>query len=199
MPAKSFDQHFFDTWYRGADHRFRAGASLARHAMVAISAAEYLLERPVRRVLDIGCGEGEWRAVLRTLRPKARYTGIDPSEYVVRRFGKRRNIELGGFGTIGERDDIEEFDLVVCIDALHYVPKSDVAPGARVLGKRLNGVAMLHAFARGDHIEGDVRGLTRRPARFYRETFRAAGLTSIGLACWVGRPLAGMVSALERA
>jgi SAM-dependent methyltransferase len=198
MPAKPFDRRFFDKWYRGADHRFRAGAALERHAMIAIAAAEYLLERRVRRVLDVGCGEGEWRAVLRAMRPRAAYTGIDPSEYAVRRFGKRRNIELGGFGTLGDRDDIESFDLVLCIDALHYAARADVARGARVLGKRLHGVVMLHAFARGDDIEGDVRGLTRRPVRFYRETFRAAGLTPIGMACWVGRPLAGALSALER-
>lgn len=197
MPAKSFDQRFFDTWYRGADHRFRAGATLERQAMVAIAAAEYLLERPVRRVLDVGCGEGEWRAVLRALRPRASYTGIDPSDYVVRRFGKRRNIERGGFGTLGERDDIETFDVIVCVDALHYAPRADVVRGARVLGKRLHGVALLHAFARGDAIVGDVRGLTLRPARFYRETFRAAGLVPVGLACWIGKSLAGMRSALE--
>lgn len=198
MPVIPFDQRFFDKWYRGADHRFRAGAALARHAMVAVAAAEYLLERPVRRVLDVGSGEGEWRAVLRTLRPRASYTGIDPSEYVVRRFGKRRNIQLGGFGTLGDRDDIESFDVVVCVDALHYVSRADVVRGARVLGKRLHGVAMLHAFARGDDFEGDVAGITRRPARFYRDTFRAAKLTSIGMACWVGPALARRAAKLEK-
>ncbi len=199
MPVTPFDRRFFDKWYRGRDPRFRAGAALERHAMVAISAAEYLLERPVRRMLDVGCGEGEWRAVLRALRPRARYAGIDPSEYVVRRFGARRNISLGGFGTLGEVDDLEDFDVVVCVDAMHYMKPREIVRGAAVLGERLQGVALLHAFARGDAYEGDVGGITGRPARWYRETFRNAGLHPIGLGCWVAAPLAAALSALESA
>ena len=199
MPATSFDRRFFDKWDRGDDPRFRAGAARRRHAMGAISAAEYLLERPVRRVLDVGCGEGEWRAVLRSLRPAAYYAGIDTSEYVVRRFGGRRNIGLGGFGTLGDVPDLESFDLVVCVDALHYMTPAEIRRGAAVLGGRLQGVALLHAFARGDAYEGDVGGITGRRATWYRRTFRSAGLTPIGLGGWVGRPLAGTLSALELA
>jgi SAM-dependent methyltransferase len=199
MPFSQFDKRFFDKWYRGGDDRFRAGTWLARHAMVAISAAEYLLERPVRRVLDVGCGEGEWRAVLKKLRPRAHYAGIDPSEYVVSRFGKRRNISLGGFGSLGDVDALDSYDVVVCVDALHYMSTRDIEQGARALGKRLNGVAILHAFARGDAYEGDTGGITNRPAAWYRKTFKGAGLTPIGLGCWVGRSIVPSLSALELA
>ena len=61
---------------------------------VFLGVAEYFLRRKVRSVLDIGAGEGAWRAELRRLRPSIRYTGVDPSEYVVRRHGRRRNIRL---------------------------------------------------------------------------------------------------------
>ncbi|HYV98456.1 MAG TPA: class I SAM-dependent methyltransferase [Gemmatimonadaceae bacterium] len=199
MPSTSFDKRFFDKWYRGNDERFRAGAYLERHARVVLAIAEYLLERRVRSVLDVGCGEGEWRAVMRKLRPGMRYAGMDTSEYVVRRFGARRNVAFGGFGDLGARDDLESFDVVLSVDTLHYVPTGDIARGARVLGRRMTGVAMLHAFARGDAYEGDTGGITNRPAAWYRDTFRRAGLTPVGMACWVGRTLRDSVSALERA
>ena len=47
-----------------------------------------------KTVLDIGAGEGRWRAELRRMRPAIRYVGVDPSEYVVARHGQRRNIRL---------------------------------------------------------------------------------------------------------
>jgi len=41
--------------------------------------------------VDIGCGEAPWFAHLHALRPKIRYAGYDPSEYVVSNFGASRN------------------------------------------------------------------------------------------------------------
>jgi hypothetical protein len=40
-------------------------------------------------VLDIGCGEGIWRAPLRSLRPGIEYLGLDSSEYAIARYGAR--------------------------------------------------------------------------------------------------------------
>jgi hypothetical protein len=46
---------------------------MARKVALAVASAEYYLERPIRSVLDIGCGEGAWRAPLLKLRPKVEY------------------------------------------------------------------------------------------------------------------------------
>jgi SAM-dependent methyltransferase len=194
---KRFDRRYFDRWYRNPRHRVRTRAGILRHAELAVAVAEYVLERRVRRVLDVGCGEGLWRAALRMLRPRATYVGIESSEYVVQRFGARRNIRLGSFGTLGDRDDLEQFDLVVCVDVLHYLTTAEIARGARALGTRLHGVALLHAFARGDDIVGDMRGLVLRRKRWYADTFGRGGLRPIGLGCWVGSPLARALSVLE--
>jgi SAM-dependent methyltransferase len=192
-----FDRKYFDKWYRNPRHPLHGRAGLRRQAALAVAAAEYLLEQPVRRVLDVGCGEGAWERAIRSLRPRARYTGIEPSAYAVARYGSRRNIRQGSFGTIGELDDFERFDLVLCVDVLHYVARGEIVRGARALGERLHGVALLHAFTRGDEIEGDTSGYMGRSARVYREAFRGAGLTEAGLGLWVGRPLAERLSALE--
>ena len=71
--TKTYDRAYFDRWYRhgGIGH----AARLARKVALAVATAEYHLERPIRSVLDIGCGEGAWRAPLRSLRmPTSRFT-----------------------------------------------------------------------------------------------------------------------------
>jgi SAM-dependent methyltransferase len=196
---KTFDERYFKLWYRTPGRRVRSPASLARQVTLAVAVAEYVIERPLRRVLDVGCGEGEWGVALKALRPRAVYAGIEPSTYAVERFGAQRNLRQGSFGTLGGVTGLERFDLIVCSDVLHYVERSEIIRGAGVLGERLHGVALLHAFTRSDDIEGDLHGLKRRPAKWYRDTFRHAGLTSIGLGCWVGAPRVGMLAALERA
>ena len=192
-----FDRAYFDKWYRHPRHRISDNRALRRQASLAIAAAEYLLERPVRRVLDIGAGEGAWERAIRALRPRARYVGIDPSEYAVRRFGARRNVRPGSFGGLGAVRDLKRFDLVICADVLHYVEGSEVERGARVLGRRLRGVALLHAFTRDDVVEGDTSGYMDRSPAFYRRVFQRARLTEVGLGLWVARPLAGRIAALE--
>ena len=53
-------------------------AERARTARTIIALAEQLLERRVRNALDIGCGEGLWRAALRRERPQLAYLGHRP-------------------------------------------------------------------------------------------------------------------------
>ena len=93
---KTYDAAYFQRWYRRAD--IGGSARLARKVALAVASAEYYLERPIRSVLDIGCGEGAWRAPLLKLRPKVEYLGFDSSEYAVRRYGGTRNLHLARFG-----------------------------------------------------------------------------------------------------
>jgi SAM-dependent methyltransferase len=106
----SFDQQYFEKWYRTPEHRVRTRAELMRQASLVVSVAEFVLGRTIRRVLDVGCGEGEWYTALRALRPSIRYSGLEPSEYAVNRFGAKRNIRLGGVAFLHaftRADDIE--------------------------------------------------------------------------------------------
>ena len=92
QPEKTYDRAYFDRWYRNPETRVKSSAGIKRKAALALSVAEYYLERPVKNVLDVGCGEGNWLPALQALRPAIHYTGIDASPYVVERFGKKRNI-----------------------------------------------------------------------------------------------------------
>lgn len=194
-----YDQRYFDKWYRHPRHRVKSKQDMKRQLGFIVSVTEYLLDRPVRSVLDVGCGEGNWSTVLRELRPRARYTGVDGSEYAVERFGKRRNICLGTFGTIGKLGLDGPFDLILCLGVLNYVKDDELRQGLRQLRKLSGGVAYLEVFTRDDDATGDFRKSSAPRPSWYRETFRRAGFVALGLHCYLPKELAGHAAALERA
>ena len=157
--------------------------------------AEYFLGRELRTVLDIGAGEGAWRAELRRIRPGVRYVGVDPSEYVVAKYGKRRNIRLGAFEEIPSMSLGRGFDLIVCADVLQYVPDAALKRGVRHIAGLLHGVAFLEAYTIGDDMEGDLEGWHPRSKSQYRRIFTDAGLVPCGVHCYLERELA--VNAVE--
>lgn len=193
--AKRYDRHYFDTWYRGGG--IGGAQRLARKVALAVATAEYHLERPLRSVLDIGCGEGAWRAPLLRLRPRLRYLGFDASEYAVARFGTRRNLHLARFADFATLRPCPPVDLLVCSDVMHYLPLKELDRGLPGLGELCGGVAFLECFTREDHTVGDDVDFQPRPARFYRRRFEALGLRQLGSHCWLSPTLAGDVAALE--
>lgn len=183
---KRYDRAYFDRWYRDPRHRVRTAAALRREVAMVVGIAEHVLERPLRSVLDVGCGEGAWQPVLRRLRPAARYTGVEPSEYAVRRFGARRGIVRGSLATLDEALPREPVDLVLCSDVLHYVRAAELERGLAQLRPRIAGVAYLPLLTSADDFDGDRRGWLRRSPSWYRDLFARHDLVSCGMSCWVG-------------
>ena len=195
--AKRYDRRYFDTWYRS---RGIGGAQrLARKVALAVATAEYHLERPLRSVLDIGCGEGAWRAPLLRLRPKLRYLGFDASRYAIERYGRRRNLHLARFSDFAHLRPCAPVDLVVCSDVMHYLPLRELDRGLPGLVELCGGVAFLECFTREDLTVGDDIDFKARPAAFYRRRFAALGLRQLGSHCWLAPALAGDAAALELA
>jgi len=196
-PAKTYDRAYFDKWYRDPRHAVTSRHELERKVAMALATAEFYLGRPVRRVLDIGCGEGVWRAPLKRLRRGIEYLGLDSSEYAIARYGRARNLRLARFGDLAELRFAQRFDLIVCSDTLHYVPTPELKRGLRGVVEMLEGVAFLELFATSDAPDGDRAGWIARPAAWYLKTFAAAGLTAIGSQCYLGPALASRTAALE--
>ena len=195
---KKYDRAYFDRWYRDPRLRVVTPAVIARKAHMVVGVAEYFLGRTVRSVLDVGCGEGDWYRALKRMRPAIRYVGIDPSPYVVERFGRRRNIRLGGFGDVAEHTGARMFDVIICSDVLQYVTPPDLKRGVGHIAERLAGVAFLEAHTTADALEGDMRGWHRRTPGYYRRLFGSAGLIACGPHCYIGESLEDSVSALEQ-
>jgi len=197
--AKSYDRAYFDRWYRDPRRRVATPADVSRKARLVVGIAEALLQRPVRSALDIGCGEGAWRLALRALRPGLRYVGIDSSAYVVSRFGRARGIRYGTFGSLPTAELEGPFDIIVCCDVLQYVAQPELTRGLEAVAGLLDGIAYLEAYTTADEVVGDRRGWFHRAPSFYRRAFNRAGLTGVGMQCWVGENLREATAALERA
>ena len=193
-----FDRAYFDRWYRDPRRRVFDQPEIARRVALVVAIAEYVLERPVRSVLDVGCGEGNWRAPLRALRPRVSYVGVDSSEYAVRRFGRRRNIILGSAETLDTLGLRGPFDVVIASGILNFLSDRALRRSLRSLARLTSGVAFLELFARTDDVVGDMRGWYPRSAGFYRRTLRSSGLVQCGPHCYAGRERAATLAALER-
>jgi SAM-dependent methyltransferase len=192
---KQYDQAYFERWYRA---RAAAGqADLGRKVAMAVAVAEFYLQRPIRSVLDVGCGEGAWRRPLLKLRPRLQYQGLDASEYAVARYGRSRNIALASFGQLEQLRPGPPADLLVCSDVIHYVPTAELRRGLRGFHELCDGVAFLELYAEDDAVAGDFDGYIPRPAAWYRRTFRAAGFLACGSQCYLSPNLHGNAVALE--
>ncbi len=192
---KPYDRRYFDRWYRDAGIHDRAG--LSRKVAVAVAVAEYHLGRNIRTVLDIGAGEGAWRAPLLRLRPGLAYLGFDSSEYAVTRYGKARNLHYARFGDFAQLRPCPPADLLVCSDVLHYLATSEINRGLPGLAELCGGVAYLEAWTRADAFEGDCIDFKPRTAAFYRTRFERAGLRALGTHCWLSPGLVAVAAALE--
>jgi SAM-dependent methyltransferase len=178
--SKTYDRAYFERWYRNPRHRVATRESLERKVRMAVSLTEFLLGRPLRSVLDVGCGEAPWFGLLRRLRPSARYIGVDASDYVLERYGRSRNIRRGTLGALGEVKLPRGIDLIVCADVLQYVSTAEIERGLRVIRDLLAGVAYIESFTTDDAMEGDRTGWNERSADDYKRLFRRAGLTQCG-------------------
>jgi SAM-dependent methyltransferase len=194
--TKRYDRDYFQRWYHSASTRVNTRAEVRRKISVAVSLAEYFLQRPIRTVLDVGCGEGAWRQHLRTVRPKVEYTGLDTSDYVVQRFGRTRNIRKASFADLPVLD-LGVYDLVVCSDVLHYLRDDEIRSGIGTLASVTDGIAYIEVLTREDEIIGDLDALIRRPAAWYRRVFEGAALTSVGPYCWLSPAFIGAVAEME--
>lgn len=194
--TKTYDRAYFDRWYRNRTTRVNSHGEVRRKVQVAVASAEYFIRRQLRTVLDVGCGEGAWLPHLRALRPRVQYVGLDPSEYVVRRFGKKRNIHQAAFADLPSLQ-LDAFDLVVCSDVMHYIPDAELRAGVRAIAEATDGVAYLEVLTKEDEIVGDLDGFLRRPAAFYRDLFAKAGMTFVGPYLWLSPAFQGAVAELE--
>lgn len=194
---KTYDAAYFKHWYQ--TDQTGGAARLARKVALAVASAEYYLERPIRSVLDIGCGEGAWRAPLLKLRPRVQYLGFDSSQYAVQRFGRSRNLHLAKVGDFAWLRPCAPVDLLVCSDVMHYVPSRELRPALDGLAELTAGVAFLEAFSAEDDFDGDHEGFQSRPARWYRSHLTKAGFSALGSHCWLSPALSGHAAALERA
>jgi SAM-dependent methyltransferase len=159
--------------YDSAPERYRLGMAVARaHSAASLHAevASWLVALGVRRVLDVGCGDGALRAelpagpVLVGLDAAAAMVGAHPAPVV--RAGAAR-LPLAG----------SSFDAVTALNVLYHLtdPRPALREARRVL--RPGGTLLASAIARDD--SPGLAPFWRRPAT----SFDAEDTPSSGLGC----------------
>jgi SAM-dependent methyltransferase len=128
------------------------------------------LGQPVRRVLDIGCAVGFWRDVIARHHPKARYTGVEISPFLCRRYGWTH-------GSVVDFQASSPFDLVICMDVLQYLPDARAASAIDNLATLSRGALYFNLLTREDWDHNCDRSRTNgdvylRSAAWYRRRLR---------------------------
>ena len=165
---------------------------LPRRVQLAISAAEYLLERPIRTVLDVGCGEGRWRLTAAARRGRGCATRVSTrASYAVRRFWPApQHPSSAAWAHLGRLGLNGRFDLIVCSGR---APLRAARRGARRASRRSPGCSAAwrtwSCSPASDATVGDDLAFQPRGRATYLRLFREAGLAHVGLHCYVGRTL----------
>ena len=188
-----FDAAFYRRFY--VDRRTRV-SSRAAVARLAAFVAAYLgyLQIPVRSILDAGCGVGFWRAAARDLWPRARYRGLEISDYLCRRYGWT-------CASIVDYKPGQQFDLIVCQSVLQYLSDHDAARAIETLSTLARGAVYLEVPTTEDWRDICDRRRTDatvrlRSTQWYRRRL-ARHFVAAGGGLFVARP-AAVLYALAR-
>jgi len=160
-----FDAGFYQRYYRNPETRVASREDALRLGRFICAFTSYL-GFSVRRALDAGCGLGHMRKAVREYFPRARYVGLDPSEYLSRRHGWIRT-------SIAEYKPRAPFDLVICHDVLQYRPDREAARALANLSRLCHGAMYFSVLTTEDWRRNADRGRTDsgvwlRPAAWYR-------------------------------
>jgi SAM-dependent methyltransferase len=160
-----FDAKFYRRYYVDPRTRVASKAEAVRLGRFACAYAAYL-GFTVRRVLDAGCGLGHFRAPVRECFPRARYVGLETSDYLCRRFGWVR-------ASVVDYAPKEPFDLVFCHDVLQYLDDRAAVRALSNLGRLSRGALYFSVLTtedwrrNADHARTDS-GVRLRPAAWYK-------------------------------
>ncbi|HLU40648.1 MAG TPA: class I SAM-dependent methyltransferase [Planctomycetota bacterium] len=164
-----FDAAYYARFY--GDRRTRvADAASTRRLGEFVCAYLRFLGLPVREVVDLGCGLGHWRAVIAAQFPRARYTGVEVSDYLCRRYGWQK-------GSAVDYRHPRPADLVICQGVLQYLDARQARAAIDNLARLTRGALYLEVLTRTDWEENCDRSVTDgavhlRTGAFYRRLLR---------------------------
>jgi SAM-dependent methyltransferase len=196
--SKVYGEAEFRRFYLDPETRVMRPAERRRRVAAVVAAAERWLDRPLRTVLDVGCGLGLWGREIRRLRPTASYVGYEPSPVVERVLKRGFEIRRGSFAEVEALAEDRSFDLVLCVDLLHYLSSREVDVALDALVARATGPLALEVMTSAEEVEGDVEGWRARRPDWWRRRFESRGLVAVGLQLWLPSRLAANLTALER-
>lgn len=138
-----FDEDYYQRFYFDKKTSVIDTEHAARLGSFVCSYLSYL-RVPMARVLDIGCGIGLWRDVVKSHFPGATYHGVEFSEYLCGRFGWQQ-------GSVVDFHSDAPYDLVICQGVLPYLSPPDLKQALKNLGQLSCGGLYVEAVSREDY------------------------------------------------
>ncbi len=150
---------------------------------------------PVRSILDAGCGIGLLRKPFAEVLPRARYVGIETSDYLCGRYGWVR-------GSVIDYSPRKPSDLVVCYDVLQYLSDRDASRAIVNLANLSRSALYVSALTREDWRENcdktrTDRAVHLRSGAWYRRRLKRH-FRYLGLGVWLRKDVTALLWDLER-
>ncbi len=192
--AEAFGKAYFERFYlRPATRVTDAGEMRTRARLIAAVLAHAAV--PVRSILDAGCGIGLLRTPFAEVLPRARYTGLDASEYLCSRYGWVR-------GSVADHAPRRPSDLVVCYDVLQYLDDREAARAIANFKHLTRAALYVSALTREDwreHCDRDRtdRSVHLRAGDWYRRRLRR-DFRYLGFGVWLRKGVTAILWDMER-
>src|SRR6202041_3503366 len=152
--ATAFDSAYFRKYYFAAATRVTTAAEMRGRARL-IAAILRHASIPVRSILDAGCGIGLLRKPFAEAIPRARYRGLEASDFLCSRYKWIK-------GSIVDFVPRFRSDLVICYDVLQYLDDDDAARAVANLATLTGAALYISALTREDWRDNCDRSRTDR-------------------------------------
>jgi SAM-dependent methyltransferase len=137
--AGRFDAHYYAKWYTDDEDREDIAQRAAKFVLSYIDH----LDSTISTVLDLGCGLGLWKKALAKQNRTLRYTGVEYSPHLCKKFGW----EQGDAATYSVN---RKFDLVICQGVLQYLTDAQCERAIPNLGRLTKRFLYLEALTTAD-------------------------------------------------
>ena len=190
----TFDEAYYQRYYFNKKTSVVDPEHVNRLGAFVCSYLQYL-RVPVRRVLDVGCGIGLWRDVIKRHYPHAQFQGVEYSEYLCGRFGWER-------GSVVDYRAAAPYDLVICQGVLPYLGATNLKLALSNLGSLSQGALYVEAVTREDWDQDIVDetltdpSLLKHPVAVYRRGL-VESFTELGGGLWLSQQAQVPLFALE--
>jgi trans-aconitate methyltransferase len=190
----AFDSEYFRKYYFNKTTRVTTAAEMRRRARLIDSILRHA-GIPVRSVLDLGCGIGLLRKAFAELLPRARYVGVEASDYLCKRY---RWVQ----GSVTSYQSTSRSDLVVCYDVLQYLDDRDAALAIKNLASLSGAAVYVSALTLEDWRENcdktrTDRSVHLRSGDWYRRRMRR-NFRYVGVGVWLRKDVTAILWDMER-